>query len=65
MPADVGNLPRYQPIDGPAMTPVLDAWMDGNIDGAAEGLLAAFFDAYWGDPDPVQSIRIIRVQLRE
>jgi hypothetical protein len=65
MPADVGQLPRYQRIDGPAMTPIVDTWMDGNLDDAGEALLAAFFDAYWGDPEPVQSIRIIRVELKE
>ena len=28
-------------------------------------LLPAFFDQYWGDPEPAQTGRIIRVELRE
>jgi len=32
---------------------------------AGEELRAAFLDAYWGDPEPAQVIRIIRVELRE
>jgi hypothetical protein len=65
MPADAGGLPRFQYLPGPAMGSAITAWMDGDLDGAGGQLLRAFFDQYWGDPEPAQTGRIIRVELRE
>lgn len=70
MPSDAGGVPRYQPIDGPAATPALEAWEDaynneGDFDIVDELLLAAFFSAYWGDPEPLaEDPEIIEVYLR-
>ncbi len=65
MPADAGGRPRFQHLPGATMAAAVTAWMDGDVDGAGGQLLRAFFDQYWGDPEPAQTGRIIRVELRE
>jgi hypothetical protein len=70
MPADSGGVPRYQYIDGQAATPALDAWEaaydeEGDYEDVDALLLAAFFQAYWGDPDPLaEGPEVIEVYLR-
>ena len=70
MPADSGGVPRYQYIDGQAATPALDAWEaaydeEGDYEYVDALLLAAFFQAYWGDPDPLaEAPEVIEVYLR-
>lgn len=70
MPADSGGVPRYQYIDGQAATPALDAWEaaydeEGDYEDVDALLLAAFFQAYWGDPDPLaEDPEVIEVYLR-
>jgi hypothetical protein len=70
MPADSGGVPRYQHIDGQAATPALDAWEaaydeEGDYEDVDALLLAAFFQAYWGDPDPLaEGPEVIEVYLR-
>ena len=70
MPADSGGVPRYQYIDGQAATPALDAWEaaydeEGDYEDVDALLLAAFFEAYWGDPDPLaEDPEVIEVYLR-
>jgi hypothetical protein len=65
MPADAGGRPRFQHIAGSLMAPAVNAWMDGDFDAAAGGLLTAFFTAYWGDANPCEVGEIVRVELRE
>lgn len=65
MPADTAGRPRWQHIEGAAMVAPISAWMEGDLDRAGAELLQAFFNAYWGDPNPAQIGDIIRVQLRE
>jgi hypothetical protein len=70
MPADSGGVPRYQYIDGPGATPALEAWEaaydgEGDYEDVDVALLAAFFQAYWGDPDPLaEGPEVIEVYLR-
>jgi hypothetical protein len=70
MPADSGGVPRYQYIEGPGATPALDAWEaayngEGDYEDVDVLLLAAFFQAYWGDPDPLaEGPEVIEVYLR-
>jgi hypothetical protein len=70
MPSDSGGVPRYQYIDGQAATPALDAWEaaydeEGDYEDVDALLLAAFFQAYWGDPDPLaEDPEVIEVYLR-
>jgi len=70
MPADSGGVPRYQYIAGQAATPALHAWEaaydeEGDYEDVDALLLAAFFQAYWGDPDPLaEDPEVIEVYLR-
>ena len=70
MPADWGEAPRYQYIDGQAATPALDTWEaaydeEGDYEDVDALLLAAFFQAYWGEPDPLaEGPEVIEVYLR-
>jgi hypothetical protein len=70
MPADSGGVPRYQYIDGQAATPALDAWEaaydeEGDYEDVDALLLAAFFQGYWGDPDPLaEGPGVIEIYLR-
>jgi hypothetical protein len=63
MPANAGGRPVYCRLPGPSMTAAITAWMDGDLDDAGDQLLRAFFDQYWGDPEPAQVGRITRVEL--
>ena len=65
MPADAGGRPRLQLIVGAEMAPAVNSWLEGDLDAAGAELLAAFFTAYWGDPEPAQIGHIVRVELRE
>jgi hypothetical protein len=49
MPADAGGRLRFEYLPGPALHPAITAWMDRDLDGG--GLLRAFFDQLWGDPE--------------
>ncbi len=52
MPADVGGRPRFVHMD--ELGAAVDAWQRGDLDEAGGIVLAAFFDSYWGAPDPAE-----------
>ncbi len=65
MPANAAGRPVYQYLPGPALTAAVTAWLDGDLGGAGEQLQRAFFIQYWGDPEPAQMGRIVRVELND
>jgi hypothetical protein len=60
MPSDVAGHARFQFISGPMVGPALDAWTAGDMPGAGELLLAAFFAAYklTADVGAIQSVQL-------
>ncbi len=64
MPSDVGGHPRYQFIPGATLADTLARWAAGDLDAAGAALLAAFFTAYWGTPNPADVGQIESVRLR-
>ena len=64
-PPNGAGRPRLQHIVGAEMAPAVNSWLAGDLDAAGAELLAAFFTAYWGDPEPAEIGQIVRVELRE
>lgn len=68
MPANAGNRPMYQPIDGGPMGPVLDAWEAGQRALVGDLLTTAFLVAYGidvigGEPTEIETVHAAWVRL--
>lgn len=44
-----------QHVEGRLLGPTLDAWVRDDMAAAGAELLAAFYTAYWGDPQPCET----------
>ena len=64
MPSDAGGFARMVHIPGSSAGPALDAWSEGDMDGASGLLLAAFFVHYWGNPNPAEVGSIERCEVK-